>query len=149
MVESARLEIVYPRKGIEGSNPSLSAIRLRPPEADYAEIRHSYFRIGCRGKVRRRSWVVIFSCGLIVAASSSCFNIPMKKASSRSRKARVQDFTVVFELAEEGGYIAHVPSLPGCSTQGETLEQAKKNAKDAIEGYVVVMCTMWISSGDF
>ena len=50
-------------------------------------------------------------------------------------KSRVLKFTVVFEKAEEGGYIAHVPALPGCVTQGETLEEAEKMARDAIRAY--------------
>ncbi|OGR90203.1 MAG: hypothetical protein A2V88_11215 [Elusimicrobia bacterium RBG_16_66_12] len=43
--------------------------------------------------------------------------------------------TVVFESAEEGGYIARVPSLPGCETQGDTLEEAEEMVKDAITAY--------------
>lgn len=58
-----------------------------------------------------------------------------KKAS---RKASVRSFTVVFEPAQEGGYVVHVPSLPGCSTQGRTFEEAQKNAKEAIDGYLAV-----------
>lgn len=37
---------------------------------------------------------------------------------------------------EEGGYTARLPALPGCNTQGETLEEAIANAREAIEGYV-------------
>ena len=48
-------------------------------------------------------------------------------------------FNVIFEPAEEGGYIVSVPSLPGCMTQGETFEEAKEMIKDAIGGYVQVM----------
>ena len=45
-------------------------------------------------------------------------------------------YTVIFEPAEEGGYIAHIPALNGIATQGETLEEAKAMAKDAIKGYI-------------
>ncbi|MEW5761795.1 MAG: type II toxin-antitoxin system HicB family antitoxin [Bacillota bacterium] len=45
-------------------------------------------------------------------------------------------FIVYLEPAEEGGYIASVPALPGCVTQGETREEALEMAKDAIEGYI-------------
>lgn len=38
--------------------------------------------------------------------------------------------------AEEGGYWAEVPSLPGCFTQGENLDELKTNAKEAIEGWL-------------
>lgn len=49
----------------------------------------------------------------------------------------VGDFLVVFEVAEEGGYIAHVPMLPGCHTQGETFEEAERNVREAIEVYLL------------
>ena len=37
---------------------------------------------------------------------------------------------------EEGGYTVTVPALPGCVTQGETLEEAVAMARDAIRGYI-------------
>jgi len=45
-------------------------------------------------------------------------------------------YTVVFERAEEGGYLAHVPALPGLWTQGETLAEARAMVKEAILGYI-------------
>jgi predicted RNase H-like HicB family nuclease len=45
-------------------------------------------------------------------------------------------FTVLFEAAEEGGYVATCPALPGLVTQGETLEEARAMAADAIRGYI-------------
>jgi predicted RNase H-like HicB family nuclease len=42
-------------------------------------------------------------------------------------------FTAVFEEAEEGGYTAFVEELPGAISQGETLEQARENLKEAIQ----------------
>ena len=50
-------------------------------------------------------------------------------------RTKILKFTVVFEKAEEGGYIVRVPSLPGCTTQGETFEEAESMAKDAIKAY--------------
>lgn len=52
---------------------------------------------------------------------------------------KILTYTVIFERAQEGGYIAYVPVLPGCVTQGETFEEAQENAKDAISGYLVVL----------
>ena len=40
--------------------------------------------------------------------------------------------------AEEGGYWAEVPALPGCITEGDTMEELENNLKDAIEGWLVV-----------
>jgi len=51
-------------------------------------------------------------------------------------KKKILNYTVIFEPAEEGGFVVHVPSLPGCHTQGETLDESYRMAKDAILGYV-------------
>ena len=40
---------------------------------------------------------------------------------------------VVLHEAEEGGFWVDLPSLPGCFTQGEDIEEALKNAKEAME----------------
>lgn len=40
--------------------------------------------------------------------------------------------------AEEGGYWAEVPALPGCITEGDTIEEVINNLKDAIEGWLEV-----------
>jgi len=46
----------------------------------------------------------------------------------------------IIHEAEEGGFWAEVPALPGCSTQGETMEELTENLKDAIE--------LWLDVGD-
>ena len=43
------------------------------------------------------------------------------------------DIKIVLEEQEEGGYTVYVPSLPGCISQGETVEESLKNIKEAIE----------------
>jgi len=46
-------------------------------------------------------------------------------------------FTVeLYPDAEEGGYTAIVPSLPGCVSQGDTLDQTMERIKEAIEGHI-------------
>ena len=45
---------------------------------------------------------------------------------------------VVIHEAEEGGYWAEVPALPGCATQGETFEELLQNLYEAIEGCLAV-----------
>jgi predicted RNase H-like HicB family nuclease len=45
---------------------------------------------------------------------------------------------VVVHEAEEGGYWAEVPALPGCASQGETFEELLKNVHEAVEGYLSV-----------
>jgi predicted RNase H-like HicB family nuclease len=45
---------------------------------------------------------------------------------------------VLIHKAEEGGYWAEVPSLPGCYSQGENLEDVKANIKEAIEAFLEI-----------
>ena len=45
-------------------------------------------------------------------------------------------FKVIFEPSGEGGYTVHVPSLPGCISEGETIEEAMKNIQEAIKLYL-------------
>lgn len=45
---------------------------------------------------------------------------------------------VVVHEAEEGGYWAEVPAVPGCATQGETFEELLQNLYEAIEGCLSV-----------
>ena len=49
---------------------------------------------------------------------------------------RIYRYSVIFEPAEEGGYVAHVPALNDLATQGETLAEAREMAREAIEGYL-------------
>lgn len=51
---------------------------------------------------------------------------------------RIDDLTAYVHTAEEGGYWAEVPALPGCLTQGETLDEVVENLNDAIEGWLSV-----------
>jgi antitoxin HicB len=45
-------------------------------------------------------------------------------------------YRVLIEQDEDGVYVAEVPALPGCISQGETREQALENIKEAIAGYL-------------
>ena len=51
-------------------------------------------------------------------------------------KKKILSFSVIYEAAPEGGYVAYVPVLPGCHTQGETLEESERNIKEAIQVYL-------------
>ena len=46
-------------------------------------------------------------------------------------------YTVIFEPAEEGGYTVIVPALPGLVTEGDTLEEAKAMAEEAIRCHLL------------
>jgi predicted RNase H-like HicB family nuclease len=55
-------------------------------------------------------------------------------------------FTAIFEEAPEGGYTAFVEELPGAISQGETLEEARENLKDAIE--LILECNRELANRD-
>ena len=44
---------------------------------------------------------------------------------------------VLIHKAEEGGYWAEVPALPGCVSQGETIDDVRANVREAIEGWLL------------
>ena len=54
-------------------------------------------------------------------------------------RSKELSFRIVFRPEPEGGFTVTVPSLPGCVTYGETLDEARKMAHDAIIGYLESM----------
>ncbi|PIR44425.1 MAG: hypothetical protein COV10_04785 [Candidatus Vogelbacteria bacterium CG10_big_fil_rev_8_21_14_0_10_51_16] len=55
-------------------------------------------------------------------------------------KQKIYNYTAIFEPdMERGGYVVKVPALPGCVTQGDNLDDAQMNAREAIELYVEYM----------
>ncbi len=53
----------------------------------------------------------------------------------------------VIHKNEDGSYWAEVPALPGCATQGETIEELLANLREAIEGYLTVEIETPLASG--
>jgi len=49
------------------------------------------------------------------------------------------EYTFIIHVAEEGGYWAEVPVLPGCFSQGETVEETLENIKEAIDLHIEVL----------
>ncbi len=49
------------------------------------------------------------------------------------------EYSVVVHEAEEGGFWVEVPALPGCYSQGESLEETLKNVREAISLYLEVI----------
>jgi len=45
-------------------------------------------------------------------------------------------YRAIIEQDEDGNFVATVPSLPGCISEGKTRQEALKNIKDAINGYL-------------
>jgi predicted RNase H-like HicB family nuclease len=54
----------------------------------------------------------------------------------KRRNTKALSYSIYYEQAPEGGFVASVPVLPGCHTQGETLEEAERNIKEAIAVYL-------------
>ena len=52
------------------------------------------------------------------------------------KKMKILEYNAVFSAEKEGGYSVWVPSLPGCTSQGETFEEAVNNIKEAIKLYL-------------
>ena len=51
---------------------------------------------------------------------------------------------VILEPSDEGGYTAYVPSLTGCISEGETIEESLANIKEAIELYLAPVEDDWV-----
>lgn len=56
---------------------------------------------------------------------------------------------IIVHDAEEGGYWAEVPSIPGCATQAETFEELLQNLYEAVEGCLSVdVSTLQVTERD-
>ena len=56
---------------------------------------------------------------------------------------------IIVHEAEEGGYWAEVPAIPGCASQGDTMDELLRNVHEAIEGCLGVdMATITLAPKD-
>ena len=53
-------------------------------------------------------------------------------------------FKVVLEPSDEGGFTIYIPSLPGCISEGDTVEDALKNIEEAAELYLETVEDDWV-----
>ncbi len=49
------------------------------------------------------------------------------------------EYTFVIHKAEEGGYWVEVPALPGCYSQGESMDEVLSNVREAIAAYIAAL----------
>ena len=49
------------------------------------------------------------------------------------------DYTILIHQAEEGGFWSEVPALPGCYSQGETIDETLRSTKEAIEVHLLAL----------
>ncbi|MBI4909850.1 MAG: type II toxin-antitoxin system HicB family antitoxin [Acidobacteria bacterium] len=54
----------------------------------------------------------------------------------KRKSKQAYSYSVYYEQAAEGGFVAYVPALPGCHTQGESIEETERNIKEAIAVYL-------------
>jgi predicted RNase H-like HicB family nuclease len=60
------------------------------------------------------------------------------RAFMAKRRQRIRQFTVILERDEDGLYVASVPMLKGCHTQGKTLDQVMRRIREAVELWLEV-----------
>ncbi len=61
----------------------------------------------------------------------------MKKFNNKKKEKMV--YRVIIEKGEDFGFVVHCPAIPGCHSQGNTIEEAIENIKDAIRGCLSVL----------
>jgi predicted RNase H-like HicB family nuclease len=71
-------------------------------------------------------------------AAGCCFAPLGETISSGKNRVIELQFKVVVHDAEEGGYWAEVPAVPGCASQGDTMEELMDNIREAIRGCLSV-----------
>jgi antitoxin HicB len=67
---------------------------------------------------------------------SKSSNSVKRRGPAKRESGAEYSFTVFFEPAVEGGYVVTCPALPGLVTEGDTLGEAKRMARDAIRAYL-------------
>ena len=55
---------------------------------------------------------------------------------TNSKRRKILEYNAVFQHENDGGYSVWVPALPGCTSQGDTFEQATQNIKESIGLYL-------------
>ena len=89
------------------------------------------------GKDNSSSFAVFFRTPLGAPDTT----LPIRRPPStmkvmKKKESKTFSYSVFYEQAPEGGYVAFVPALPGCHTQGETLEETERNVREAIAAYL-------------
>ena len=82
------------------------------------------------GKRQEANLTLAESCGIIVG-------------DSREGEGKMCKFYSIIHEEPEGGYSAEVPALPGCYTDGDTIEEVKRNLQEAIQLYLEVSEAKW------
>lgn len=52
------------------------------------------------------------------------------------KQGKTYEFEAIFTTQDEGGFTVEIPDLPGCISEGDTIEEAEKNIQEAAELYL-------------
>jgi predicted RNase H-like HicB family nuclease len=69
-----------------------------------------------------------------------------KRVTLESEVWQVMRIKVVLEASDEGGYTAYVPSLPGCISEGENIQESLANISEAIALYLEPTEDDWVAA---
>ena len=64
--------------------------------------------------------------------------------SEHAGKEGLMKLQIVLEPGDEGGYTVYVPALPGCISEGDTIEEAMANIREAVELYLEPVEDDWV-----
>ena len=70
--------------------------------------------------------------------NSTVYGVFSSLTQARNNRSIGMKIKVVVHDADEGGFWAEVPAIPGCATQGETMDELIRNLHEAIEGCLAV-----------
>ena len=72
-----------------------------------------------------------------ITAATATVGGKLKRKVLREPVSVALNGKMLIHKAEEGGYWAEVPALPGCVSQGETVDDVRSNVREAIEGWLL------------
>jgi len=125
-VEEQTLGEVIAGEAVEGQEA-----RRRVTSEQGGEEEHQQQGKGEEGEgAFHREWVIILSQPL------AFMWLTERQINHVQCKEKTMRFKVVLEASDEGGYTVYVPSLPGCISEGETVDEALKNIQEAIALYL-------------
>src|SRR5947209_8776392 len=115
---------------------SAHSASLRKSFASSVAVSNALARLPATPRIRITTNSVFFIAGPWARAPEMSRAIPCPPVLSLPTKPRIILFVILKVLihrAEEGGLWAEVPSLPGCVSQGETIDELRGNVREAIE----------------
>lgn len=73
---------------------------------------------------------------LLAKAPGTIYSTIGARHNLEDEREKTMKYTVIIETGRESGYVAYVPALKGCVSQGKTREEVLRNVREAMEAYV-------------